>query len=432
MHNILGEEAEAFFNALQTEAPVSVRIHPVKGKELFTGKPRVAWCKSGRLLSERPVFTLDPYFHAGCYYVQEAGSMLIESLLSESGKKQGSPLVLDLCAAPGGKSTHLQSILPENSILVSNEIIPGRNRILRHNLSKWGYPHTIIIQNETHEIARSGMCFDLILIDAPCSGEGLFRKDPGAIGEWSMQQVEKCVLRQRSILEDSLPLFAEGALLIYSTCTYEPAENDQQIEYLIKNHPFKVVTPQAPEGIVPTKYGWQAFPHKTASEGFYCCLLQYEGKNPPPKNTLFRKEAKPSITSSEWLTHANNFELHYHEEYINAATPALIQAMNNLKKTCYIRQYGIPMGMQKGKDFIPSPELALSLELNTVLPTIELEKNDAISYLRCDPIIKPASQRGWHLVNYKGKPLGWAKNIQQRWNNYFPKEWRILMDNKPE
>lgn len=429
MENLLGDAATAFLKSQEDEVPVSIRMHPCKGKGLFKGEPEVPWTVYGRYLKTRPVFTLDPLFHAGCYYVQEAGSMLIESLLGNLLNSIPTPKVLDLCAAPGGKSTHILSLMPGDGLLVSNELIPGRNKILRHNLSKWGHPNVIVTQNEARDIAASGEKFDLILVDAPCSGEGLFRKDPEAIHEWSPEQVNRCAIRQQTILQDTLPLLAEGGYLLYSTCTYEPEENDNQIEKLLTEFPFVNVTPEAPHEITATKHGWQAYPHLTLSEGFYCCLLRFEGKQHQKEKRKSPQKNKISLPTADWLIEADRFELFQQGEYINAATTTVISSTIALGTSCYIRQSGIPMGALKGTDFIPSPELALSTSLKSPTPVLELTRNDAICFLRCESLKAEVAQEGWHLIKYNGQSLGWAKKIKQRWNNYYPKEWRILMEN---
>lgn len=423
-------EVELFFASLQTTAPVTIRNHPVKQKTQ-TQLPEIPWCKQGQRLPERPIFTLDPHFHAGNYYVQEAGSMLLEPLLAEHLERLSNGLILDLCAAPGGKSTHLLSLLGKNCVFVSNEIIPQRNKVLRHNLAKWGYPNTIVTQSQPTQITESGLKFDLIVIDAPCSGEGLFRKDPKAILEWSPAQAHQCALRQNNILDDILPALKTGGLLLYSTCTFNPEENDFQIKRLLETGNFRLLTPTPPEAIQPTSYGWQASPHLSATEGFYCSLLEFTGEESKFKKSEKSQKQKsaPIFQSSDWLSTPEKYIIYPEGEYLNAATQEVKSAVMQLTTSCYLRSYGIVLGSVKGKDFIPSPELALSIELKSNLPVIELSKDEAISYLRCETITAGSTENGWHLVQYKSSPLGWAKKIGNRWNNYFPKEWRILMNN---
>lgn len=430
MHLYLGDEAASFLKSFDVPSPVSVRIHPLKGREQFINEEKVAWSSYGRYLSQRPLFTLDPCFHAGCYYVQEAGSMLVEELTAEIRAKMKAPVVLDLCAAPGGKSTHLLSLLHEDSVLVCNEPIPARNKTLRHNLAKWGYANIIVTQNEAAAIAQSAAKFDLILVDAPCSGEGLFRKDPESLTEWSTRQVEICAVRQKKILDEIIPALKPGGFLLYSTCTYEPAENDKQIEYLLHQYPFLNITPTAPEGIIETQFGWQAYPHRVRAEGFYCCLLQLQSdfRLPEKKEQKDKKEKnKNAFDKYKWLNEADKFEIFTQGDYLNAAQPSVLALTSALSGSCYLRQSGIPLGQMKGKDFIPSPELGLSLHLNGNLPQLPLTYNEALHFLKCEPVRTHKDEDGWYILTYDNHPLGWAKKIKQRWNNYFPKDWRIHM-----
>ena len=424
------DESERFFASLQTTSPVTIRYNPIKcnNKQHLLEIP---WCKEGRILPVRPVFTLDPHFHAGNYYVQEAGSMLLEPLLSDYIEQLKNGLILDLCAAPGGKSTHLLSLLGKDCTLVCNEIIPQRNKVLRHNLAKWGYPNTIVTQSNPSQIAASGLKFDLIVVDAPCSGEGLFRKDPKAMMEWSPSQAQQCAIRQNSILDEILPALKTGGLLLYSTCTYNPEENDLQIQRLMETGKFKLVTPNPPETIKKTTYGWQAFPHLTTAEGFYCCLLEYTGEEQLFKKTekLPKQRSVPFFNGSDWLENAEKYIIYPEGEYLNAATLEVKSAVVQLSTSCYLRSYGIILGEMKGKNFVPSPELALCIELKTSAPGIELSHDEAIKYLRCEAITAGSTENGWHLIKFESSPLGWAKHIGNRWNNYFPKDWRILMNN---
>ncbi|MBL7923453.1 MAG: hypothetical protein JNL88_04560 [Bacteroidia bacterium] len=433
MQQLLGEEEGLrFFESQELPPPVSVRLHPLKGPNLYSSERRIPWCKEGRYLSERPLFTLEPVFHAGAYYVQEAGSMLIEVLLSKILKEIASPLVLDLCAAPGGKSTHLLSMLNGKGVLVSNELIPSRNKALRHNLAKWGYSNSIVTQNKSSEISRSALQFDILVVDAPCSGEGLFRKEAKAIQEWSPDQVAICSRRQQEILHDILPALKPGGYLLYSTCTYEETENDGQMADLIGKYGLQVCMPsEIPGGITATRYGWQAFPHKVESEGFYCCLLRKTDESADAK--VFKKgsgaKPLPFAPSKDWLKDPLRFVFRTYAGRMHALLPETDEALHRLSSSCFLRAAGVPLGEVKGKDFIPAPELALSLELDREKTRpLALSRDEALRYLKCDTQLKDSPADGFHLACFETYPLGWAKKIGHRWNNYFPKEWRILMD----
>jgi 16S rRNA C967 or C1407 C5-methylase (RsmB/RsmF family)/NOL1/NOP2/fmu family ribosome biogenesis protein len=433
MQKILPNEADAFFNSQQTFPPISLRLHPLKSApQLFEEATKVDWCNLGRYLKERPTFTYDPHFHAGAYYVQEAGSMLLEKLLLPFFEEHKNLVLLDLCAAPGGKSTHLLSLMNEEDILVSNELIPTRNKILRQNIAKWGFPNCVVTQNKAEDFSKSKLQFDVIVVDAPCSGEGLFRKDEHAISEWSIDQVNVCSNRQTQILDAILPSLKPGGLLLYSTCTYEESENDLQIERLIQEYGMLVRTPTPPQGIKSTKYGWQAFPHLVKSEGFYCCLLQKNGERKQNNISIQKNNSKKSNWPdlSSWTTIDHLFNYSTQQDFIYANTKGVQEITQQLSSSCYIRTSGILMGEIKGKDFIPSAELSLSNSIHPEIPFVQLNLDEAIQYLCGDPLQSDSDKTGWHLVKYEHSILGWAKKIASRWNNYYPKEWRI--QNKPK
>ena len=229
---LLGEgDYGKLVTSLNSEQPVSIRLNPMKPFAFRFGERAVPWCGSGFYLQGRPTFTFDPLFHAGCYYVQEASSMFVEQALRRYVGKE--PVVmLDLCAAPGGKSTHLRSLLPEDSLLVANEVIRNRSQILAENLTKWGHPDVVVSNSDPSDFARLEEFFDVILTDVPCSGEGMFRKDPVAVSEWSPENVEICWQRQRRIISDIWPCLKPGGILIYSTCTYNTKENEDKIRWI--------------------------------------------------------------------------------------------------------------------------------------------------------------------------------------------------------
>ncbi len=434
---LLGEESTAFYAALKQPPPISVRINRRKQAPVLDVKGAVPWCREGMYLKERPRFTLDPNFHAGSYYVQESSSMIIGWVVAQIFGSTAPILALDMCGAPGGKSTLLSDAIPEGSFLVANEVIKSRYRILEENLSKWGLTNVAITNLDSKQFSPSKGHYDLVLVDAPCSGEGLFRKDAKAIGEWSPQNVELCSARQKRILANAIPLLGDGGVLIYSTCTYNEQENDQNIEWLLKNFELEPITPEVPEtwNIARTKFGCQFYPHRTDSEGlFFCCL---RSKSSLTKTSLkrssnrhFLKLAKkywPKINPwldqpKKWYFYQNAkgriFALHkeWHQEATQFASiwqPAKI---------------GIDIGVLKNEDFIPSPQLALSQICNQQLPRVDLEKEEALQYLKKAAIDPTRVPKGWAIATYRQNQLGWMKGLGTRVNNYYPKEWRIRMD----
>jgi 16S rRNA C967 or C1407 C5-methylase (RsmB/RsmF family)/NOL1/NOP2/fmu family ribosome biogenesis protein len=423
MRSKLGDEFEAFVQSLNGSSPTSIRLNPAKSISKFNSEEQVPWCLNGRYLAERPSFTFDPLFHAGTYYVQEASSMFIEQVWKQINPNNRAVRVLDMCAAPGGKSTHLVSLMSADSYLVSNEIISNRNNILQQNITKWGSANCIITQNKTENFTQLGNLFDIILIDAPCSGEGLFRKDKEAVNEWSESNVALCATRQQDILQHALACLNPGGFIIYSTCTFEDAENDAQVAA----SGMQVVDLHLPDyGQVKTKYGYQFYPHKIKGEGFYMAVLQKEGEGHEMKAESTLSKPQSSAVLNEYLIEADKFTAYTKNDMLFAIPTAMLRDFRFLSSQLYVRHAGIFIGATKGKDFLPSHDLALSNFVNAGLPSIELSYEDAITYLRCEvPKVKP-ELRGWCLAKFENHNLGWMKALENRINNYFPKELRIL------
>ncbi len=426
MQNYLGNDFEKFMASLNEASPVSVRFNPNKKAE--TKLPlaeQVSWCSSAYYLTERPSFTFDPLFHAGVYYVQEASSMFLEQVWKQINPENKTVRVLDLCAAPGGKSTHLLSLMNEESLLVSNEVIPNRNKILQENITKWGNANAIICQNKTEDFAELENFFDIVVVDAPCSGEGLFRKDKDAVQEWSERNVTMCAVRQKEILQHAMACLAPGGFLIYSTCTFEPEENDERIadcgltiaELEIQDY-----------GQVKTKYGYQFYPHKIKGEGFYMAVVQKEREEyrQQTQDTRHKTQDIKQSAAFAYLREPESFTEYVKNDFLFAIPKSIYNDFLFLEKHLYIRHAGIYTGTVKGKDFLPSHDLALSNFCKRDLPSVELNEEEAISFLRSEAPKLKTDLRGWCLVTYKGMNLGWMKVLDNRINNYFPKELRIL------
>lgn len=429
IQTLLGKDAPLFFESLEKDAPTSIRLNPYKPSEMFKDCEQVLWCKNGRYLAERPSFTFDPLFHAGTYYVQEASSMFLEQAYHTVNPLNKPVKVLDMCAAPGGKSTHLLSLLNEDSLLVSNEVIPNRNHILQENITKWGVANSIVTQNRPEDFSRLEGYFDMVVVDAPCSGEGLFRKDKNAIDEWSEKNVAVCSTRQKEILQHAVTCCSEGGFIIYSTCTYEKAENDDSVQFCIDNGCEAVQISDIPEGVVATKYGYQFFPHLIKGEGFYMAVLRKKVIGALPFSAAAKKIKSSPVQfriAEQYLAKSERFCVLEKKEKLYAIPENFMNDFQLLSVNLYIRQAGICLGVYKGKDFLPAHELALSVYLQKGLPSVELSYEHAIAYLRCDNIRVETKDKGWVLVRYKGFNLGWIKVLDNRVNNYYPKEWRIL------
>ena len=273
MQTVLGHSYQAFESALTETAPVSIRKNPMKKSDLFEDSTQIPWEPRGYYLNERPSFTLDPAFHAGAYYVQEASSMLIGYALRQVIDFSENLKILDLCAAPGGKSTLLLSHMNQNSVLLSNEVIRTRVNILKENLHKWGNPNVLVSNHEAEDFKPLNGFFDLVLIDAPCSGEGLFRKDENARREWSVDNVKLCAARQRKIVANAVDLLREGGILLYSTCTYNAQENMGNVQWVAEQFDCESLSINLPPnwGVVElnenNRYGYQCYPHLLKGEG---------------------------------------------------------------------------------------------------------------------------------------------------------------------
>ncbi|MBX3102457.1 MAG: methyltransferase domain-containing protein [Bacteroidetes bacterium] len=427
-------DLDALEAALNTPPPVSIRLHPSRRPDAwaFPFAGTVPWCPQGRYLAERPSFTADPLFHAGAYYVQEASSMLLWQFIP-----QGAPLLaLDLCAAPGGKTTLLADALPEGSELVANEVIASRATILRENAQRWGNARIRVCQNDPEELAKAlGPVFDLVVVDAPCSGEGLWRKQPEAVAEWSPEAVAHCAARQGRILQAAWQCLKPGGRLVYSTCTYAQDENIARLAALAASQPdaqpLAVDLPEAWGFLRQTSgevSGWQAMPHRVQGEGFFIGALQKAGRITPAEWVPGddRKTPLPKgLKLPDWLAVPPGYDLSLREDtWLMADSPTAIPA-NRLR---WLRR-GVLLAERKGKDWIPAHEAAFYPAFHADrLSKVALSKDQALRYLKGGDPGLSHSPVGWVLLTYLGLPLGWAKHLGNRTNNALPKGWRIRQD----
>lgn len=437
MSQILGQEASDFFEALNNASPVSIRLNPHKQTPLppfqnLLDTP-VPWCNNAFYLKERPLFTLDPFLHGGVYYVQEASSMFLQTVLQQiTGHIPWR--VLDLCAAPGGKSTLLAARLPQGSLLVSNEVIKSRAVILKENMIKWGNDHTVITQSDPQQFSSFTGAFDLILVDAPCSGEGMFRKDPKAIEEWSENNLRLCEERQKRILSDIWNALAPGGYLIYSTCTYNPGENEKILEWLLTHydatsieirHPFEEITKAK-----SSAHGYRFYPHHTRGEGFFIGVMQKNnGERFQIKKEKRNNKNKEIGLPKEFNIYLRNPDLYY--AYQKGDTIGIIPRehadfIQQLSSKVDLLYKGCELGeVIKGKNK-PTHALALSPVLaKNNIRIQEVDLQTAIRYLKKEELRFEAPQGEWVLISYLSTPLGWVKEVGNRINNYYPKEWRI-------
>lgn len=444
IYELLSEnEAKALINALGEHEPsISVRINKAKYRETATQAP-VAWCNKGFYLNERPQFTFDPALHAGCYYVQDASSMFLAHVIDKLVDKSSPVRYLDLCAAPGGKTTTAIDSLPDKSLVVANEIMPGRAQILRENLIKWGNPYCIVTNNDSAAYARLTHFFDIVAADVPCSGEGMMRKDEEAVTQWSPALVKECATRQREIVDNAWECLKPGGLFIYSTCTFNRLENEDIIEYLVNELGGESIDLDVPSewnihpAIDSPIHGYHFFPHRTHGEGLFLAVVRKPDDEAhrsikPTSKKKGKKEAPQQVpaTIKNWISE-NNYKFSLNGDSINAFPAEYCDELGILQENLRIFHCGCEVATIKGKDFIPSHSLALNTCLNKeCFPISEVDYTTAIAYLRGETIILDPP-RGYVLISYNNRILGFVKNLGNRANNLYPKEWRIKSSHIP-
>jgi 16S rRNA C967 or C1407 C5-methylase (RsmB/RsmF family)/NOL1/NOP2/fmu family ribosome biogenesis protein len=446
LQDVKGFDREAFTTVHQSAQQVtSVRVNPAKWqaddriyqKEL-AGADRIPWTSLGYYLPERPSFTFDPLFHAGCYYVQEASSMFLELALRQSVNLAEPLKVLDLCGAPGGKSTHLQSLISPDSLLVTNEVIKSRVLVLEQNIIKWGASNVVITNNDPQHFTRLGSFFDVMVVDAPCSGSGLFRRDPEAIDEWSLNNVALCSQRQQRILSDALPALKEGGLLIYSTCSYSKEEDEAIGDWLIREQGMEPLSLQVEEewGIVQTTsqegaFGYRFFPDKVKGEGFF--LSSFRKGAAGREEKLRPKKLEPATKAEravleKWVD-TDGQEYYKDRDAILAVPQHLSADYTIIKSSLNVYYAGTALGQVMRDKLVPSHALALSPLLLPAVLSTELSYEQAVKYLQRGELSVETNSVGWQVVTYKKHPLGWINALPNRINNYYPKEMRILKQN---
>jgi 16S rRNA C967 or C1407 C5-methylase (RsmB/RsmF family)/NOL1/NOP2/fmu family ribosome biogenesis protein len=441
------QEFKAFENALDQTPPVSIRINPAKGKDLFPDEEGVPWCSFGRYLKKRPAFVWDPLYHAGAYYAQDASSMFFANAIDFSQDLK----VLDLCAAPGGKSSLLLSNLSPNSLLVSNELVGKRAAILYENLVKWGGTNNVITNNRATDFESFKGYFDVVMIDAPCSGEGMFRKDREAVEQWSEGLVNQCSMVQKEILTSAIDLVKEGGLLIYSTCTYENRENEDNIKWLYQNYGRKLepadVSIANNWGIEKVEIatfngevqnGYYCFPHRLKGEGQFIAAMRvvqapefkYNGKG--LGKTMRPLSKSESAAVSKFVKHDEvNTLFSRNGDMIFAAPESLAKNMSLFIDKMYIKKAGTTVGKLIRDSLIPDHELVMDELASENMPRINLNLEQALDYMQKKNVDVPNDiPNGWIIFTYNGLDIGLAKNLGSRINNHYPAEWRIRKEPK--
>ncbi len=432
MQQRLGPDFDAFIEALQQPAPVSIRYNPAKVKA--PAGDAVPWCTWGRYLAQRPSFTLDPIFHGGGYYVQEASSMLLEQAVRQSIDLARPQVVLDLCASPGGKSTHLLSLLSADSLLVSNEAVRGRTSALLDNLESWGNGHSIVVNNDPADFGRLPGFFDVIVADAPCSGEGLFRKDVDARQEWSEHGVELCASRQRRILADAWAALRPGGVLIYSTCTYNDLENRANVDWMAAEMNARIFPLKLGPawGVEETEGGYQCFPHKVRGEGFFVSVLkkpdEAERRLPKVKDTL-RSPSSVDVEKVEgWLEHSEERFLFLHGTQLQSMAAAFRHELLACLSNLHVLRAGLRLGEVMRNKVVPDHSLALNTRRSRGrFGVVTVDKTQALSFLRREAPIFNQADTGFHVVVYEGLGLGWVNVLPGRVNNLLPSNRRVRL-----
>jgi 16S rRNA C967 or C1407 C5-methylase (RsmB/RsmF family)/NOL1/NOP2/fmu family ribosome biogenesis protein len=455
LEKIKGFDKEAFEKVHESgEQVTSVRINPEKISSMVSGQSSmesqisnspftihyspIPWSSHGYYLDKRPSFTLDPLFHAGTYYVQEASSMFLEEALKQTVDLTKPLRVLDLCAAPGGKSTLIQSLISEKSLLVSNEVIKSRVNILTENIIKWGSDNVIVTNNDPKDFSRVENYFDVVVIDAPCSGSGLFRKEPDAINEWSEENVNLCNYRQQRIIADAMPSLKLNGILIYSTCSYSKQEDEDILDWMTERFEVKSLRLKVEENwnIVETissktkGYGYRFYPDKLKGEGFFIAAVQkIEGNDfhfPKTKKNNSEKLTKyEELIVRKWISDNTGLTFLKNNEFVYAIPSNLLGDFSFLQSSLYIKKAGVLLGKIAHGELIPEQQLALSNIINDDIQSINFTKDQARNYLRKEEIKIETNLKGWCIVKYEDQNLGWIKILQNRINNYYPSEWRV-------
>ena len=433
---IMGDKLwDAYKKAFDEPQPVSIRVNPYKYAPQHDISSfidsNVRWCEGGFYLKERPSFTADPLFHAGTYYVQEASSMFLDRVIRSFVKE--SVVMLDLCAAPGGKSTLARTAIPEGSLLMCNEPMKQRANILSENIKKFGSPQVIVTNNFPADYRKSGLMFDIILTDVPCSGEGMFRKDEGAISEWSVQNVDNCRKKQREIVEDIWHCLKPGGILIYSTCTFNLGEDEDNVKWIADELGGEILTVDihndegiagclSPDFDIPV---YRFIPGVTRGEGMFMAAIRKTDGEVMKNKKRKGKGIKSIKYDNSPLTDA--FKYFEAGNKIVAVPDNMCGIYETACESLHILHAGVCIGERKGKDIIPDQSLALTTALREdAFPRAEVTREDALAYLSRETITLPAdTPRGFVLLTYNKIPLGFVKNIGNRVNNLYPAEWKI-------
>ena len=432
---LFGSSYPAFLKAIEEHTEVSMRLNPLKMQSVdFEDAEKIPWSLNGYFLKERPKFYADPLHHAGGYYVQESSSMFFGQVIPV----EKNIVALDLCASPGGKSTLIQSRISENSVLISNELDLKRNKVLAQNLNRWGADNVIVTNASSKALVSTGVLYDFILVDAPCSGEGMFRKDKVSLEQWSPNFVSSCAAIQEEILDDALKMLKPGGVLVYSTCTFEPIENERQIARVLQSDDFEPISipndgwaekgALIQDGLTEFPYYYFYLEH-SRGEGQFVMAIRKKGDSGEQSfrkskkelvKTLQKKEVQRINEFMDLPTHLSLLEVNGNVHTFPKNKEHLI---HKLMEKIPLWKLGTRVGELSRNHFKPHHDWAMTPWMKNFPTKFELDYALAIRYLKKEEVkVDPQWSRGIGIATYKGIPLGWAKNLGTRLNNSFPKE----------
>ena len=447
MGPLLGAEAADFFESLCAPPPVGLRVNTLKvpadvfrRMAPFRLEP-VPWCSEGFIVSEPETVRpgRHPYHAAGLYYVQEPSAMAAAPLLAP----RPGHLVLDLCAAPGGKATHLAALMENSGLIVANEVVRRRAHALVENVERMGVRAALVTSARAERLANIWAAgFDAVLVDAPCSGEGMFSKSPRARQEWRVEAVRGCARRQEHLLGQAARLVRPGGRLLYATCTFAPEENEAVVARFLRTHPdFALLPPPALPGFAPGRPDWippelarglplercvRLWPHRAPGTGHFLALLKKEGTGSPllppagraplpahlkaPVRAFWEATLRLPFPERGWLVRGNRVYL----------VPTLLADWETLRPL----RAGLHVGTVRSRRLVPAHALALALRPEHVRHTCPLSAADPRTgrYLRGEPLADDGPD-GWTLVVVDGFPLGWAKRVRGTLKNHYPRPW---------
>ncbi len=438
LRELLPDEWEALTAAITSSEPsVAVRVNEARGVDVPDGARRVPWCSQGFYLDDRPAFTFDTDWHTGRYYVQDASSMFIAHVIRHLVHE---PVrYLDLCAAPGGKTTAAIQALPPHSMVVANEIVPPRARVLADNVIRWGHPCCAVTSNTPAQVGKLTNFFDVIAADVPCSGEGMMRKDDEAVAQWSPQLVEQCAQRQREILTDVWNALRPGGLLIYSTCTYNRQENEDIADFIVNElGATSLDVPVEPSWNIHPAIGnechcYRFMPHRVDGEGLFMAAFRKDGDAPRQDLRIKEKNTKKADEiGKNWLSSPDEYVIEQQGDLSIAVPQDIRREVTALRATLNVLHAGVELATVMGRKTVPHPALAMSTARgDKAFPVCEVDYPTALRYLRGESI-SVDGPRGYVLVAHRGAVLGFANNLGNRANNLYPKSQRILSTHLPD